>query len=154
DGATRIHRRGWLYRVRSSGSYVHAWRKDLDGRRIDTNAGPTHHHPMDGAPHVVALGGGFGGLYAAQALRRVPVRVALVDRRNPHCFQPLLYQVAGAELNPSDIAAPIRAIVRGQKNVTVLLDEAIGFDLDARKVQLIGGALAYDYLIVATGATH
>jgi NADH dehydrogenase len=105
-------------------------------------------------PHVVILGGGFGGLYAARALRNVDVRITLVDRRNHHLFQPLLYQVATAGLNPSDIAYPIRSIVRHQKNVRVLLGEVDGIDVAAKKVHLEYGELAYDYLIVATGATH
>lgn len=105
-------------------------------------------------PHVVILGGGFGGLYAARALRRAPVRITLIDRRNHHLFQPLLYQVATAGLNASDIARPIRRILRGQENVQVLLAEAIRIDPVARLVQLADGSLAYDQLIVATGATH
>src|SRR3954454_20447014 len=105
-------------------------------------------------PHVVVVGGGFGGLYAAQALRRVPVRVTVVDRRNHHLFQPLLYQVATAALNPSDIAEPIRRVLRHQANAEVVLAEATGIDVAARSVLLDEGALAYDYLIVATGASH
>ncbi len=103
---------------------------------------------------MVILGGGFGGLYAARALRRTPVRVTLVDRRNHHLFQPLLYQVATAALNPSDIAAPIRRIVRRQRNATVMLAEAVAIDRWTRQVILADGAVSYDYLIVATGATH
>ena len=80
-------------------------------------------------PRVVIVGGGFGGLYAARALRRAPVQVTLVDRRNHHVFQPLLYQVAMAALSPGDIASPIRWILRRQKNVEVLLAEAVGVDL-------------------------
>jgi NADH:ubiquinone reductase (H+-translocating) len=106
------------------------------------------------APHVVIVGGGFGGLYAAFALRDAPVRLTLVDRRNHHLFQPLLYQVATAALNPSDIAEPIRSILRRQRNTTVLLAEARAVDVAARRVQLEGEALDYDFLIVATGATH
>lgn len=100
------------------------------------------------------LGGGFGGLYAAFALRSAPVRLTLVDRRNHHLFQPLLYQVATAALNPSDIAEPIRSILRRQRNTTVLLAEARAVDVAARRVQLEDETLAYDFLIVATGATH
>jgi NADH dehydrogenase len=103
---------------------------------------------------VVIIGGGFGGLYAAKALRNAPVRITLVDRRNYHLFQPLLYQVATAALNPSDIAAPIRAILRKQKNVSVIMGDASAIDLDRRIVQLADGAVAYDILIIATGATH
>ncbi len=106
-------------------------------------------------PHVVILGGGFGGLYAARALAHAAVRVTLLDRKNHHTFQPLLYQVATAGLNPSDIAAPIRRILRHQKNVTVLLAEAEAIDAPGKRVVLDGGGeLGYDQLIVATGATH
>ncbi|HUP46208.1 MAG TPA: NAD(P)/FAD-dependent oxidoreductase [Thermoanaerobaculia bacterium] len=105
-------------------------------------------------PHVVILGGGFGGLYCARALRRAPVRITLVDRHNYHLFQPLLYQVATAALNPSDIAAPIRGILRRQKNVEVLLGHATSIDTRRKVVQLEDDELAYDYLVVATGATH
>lgn len=105
-------------------------------------------------PRVVILGGGFGGLEAAKALRRAPVDVTLVDRRNHHLFQPLLYQVATAALNPSNIAAPIRRILRHQANVEVLLGEAEAIDAAGRRVVLADGAVPYDFLIVATGATH
>jgi NADH dehydrogenase len=104
-------------------------------------------------PHVVIVGGGFGGLYASRALRRAPVRVTLLDRRNHHLFQPLLYQVATAVLNPSDIAAPIRSIVTGKRS-KVLLAEATSIDVAGKKVILSDGELPYDYLVVATGATH
>ena len=110
---------------------------------------------MSDTPHVVILGGGFAGLYAAKRLRDAPVRVTLVDRRNHHLFQPMLYQVATAALNPADISAPIRSVLRKQKNTDVLLGEACAIDVAARKVQLSDGAsLEYDYLIVATGARH
>lgn len=105
-------------------------------------------------PHVVILGGGFAGLQAAKSLARAPVRITLVDRRNFHLFQPLLYQVATAALNPADIAAPIRGILRRQKNVDVVLGEVERVDVDAKQVVLVDGVLAYDYLLVATGATH
>src|SRR5215207_7918607 len=101
-------------------------------------------------PRVVIVGGGFGGLYAARALRRAPVQVTIVDRRNHHVFQPLLYQVAMAALSPGDIASPIRWILRRQKNVEVLLAEATGVDLQQRRLLLKDGVLNYDYLIVAT----
>src|SRR6187549_1691693 len=105
-------------------------------------------------PRVVIVGGGFGGLYAARAFRREPVQVTVVDRRNHHVFQPLLYQVAMAALSPADIASPIRWILRRQKNVDVILAEATGFDLAANRLILKDAVLDYDYLIVASGATH
>ena len=106
-------------------------------------------------PHVLILGGGFAGLYAAKDLRRAPVRVTVVDRRNHHLFQPMLYQVATAGLNPSDIASPIRSILRASKNTEVLLAEVRDVDVDARTVRFTDGATAsYDYLVVATGAHH
>jgi NADH dehydrogenase len=106
-------------------------------------------------PHVVILGGGFGGLYAAKALRHAPVRVTVADRRNHHLFQPMLYQVATAGLNPSDIASPIRSILRRSKNTEVLLAEAGNVDVNAHRVDFTDGtSLQYDYLIVATGAHH
>jgi NADH:ubiquinone reductase (H+-translocating) len=106
-------------------------------------------------PHVLILGGGFAGLYAARVLKRAPVRVTLVDRRNHHLFQPMLYQVATAALNPSDIAAPIRSVLRHQTNTEVLLGEVESIDPARRRVVLTDGAdSTYDYLIVATGARH
>jgi NADH:ubiquinone reductase (H+-translocating) len=102
-------------------------------------------------PHVVIVGGGFGGLAAARELKDAPVRITLLDRTNHHLFQPLLYQVAMAGLSPADIAEPIRAVLRRQKNITVLLAEAVGVDFDHRIVQLADGQLDYDYLILATG---
>lgn len=106
-------------------------------------------------PHVVVIGGGFGGLFATRALAHAPCRVTLVDRRNHHLFQPLLYQVATAVLNPSDIARPIRSILRSQGNVTVLLAGVTAIDRAARKLALEDGtSLDYDYLVVAAGASH
>ncbi len=106
-------------------------------------------------PHVVVIGGGFGGLAAARVLTGKPVRVTLVDRRNHHVFQPLLYQVATATLSPGDIAAPIRWILRKASNVRVLLGDARTVDVVGRRVVLTdGGVLEYDFLIVATGARH
>lgn len=105
-------------------------------------------------PHVVIIGGGFGGLTAARALKGAPVRITLLDRRNHHVFQPLLYQVATAGLSPGDIASPIRWILRHQRNVRVLLGEASAIDTETRHVILEHGIIPYDYLIVATGATH
>src|SRR5437764_1463196 len=109
---------------------------------------------IDHRSRVVIVGGGFGGLYAAKALRDAPVEITLVDRRNYHVFQPLLYQVATAALNPADIAYPIRAVLRRQKNASVILGEAQSIDLDKKIVHLADGDLAYDYLILASGATH
>lgn len=108
----------------------------------------------DELPHVVILGAGFAGLNAAKALRKAPVRVTLIDRQNHHLFQPLLYQVATAALNPSDIASPVRRILRRQRNVQVLLAEARAIDVDRKCVNLDMGPLPFDHLIVATGATH
>ena len=106
------------------------------------------------SPHVVIIGAGFAGLYAGLVLAKAEIRVTLVDRRNHHTFQPLLYQVATAALSPGEIAYPIRHIFRDYENVSVLLAEATGFDLQHRKVQLENDELSYDYLIVAAGATH
>jgi NADH:quinone reductase (non-electrogenic) len=105
-------------------------------------------------PRVVILGAGFGGLTAARSLAGAPVRLVLVDRRNHHLFQPLLYQVATAALSPGDIAYPIRAIFSHQKNAEVLLADAESVDIAAREIVLTDGRLPYDHLIVATGATH
>lgn len=107
-----------------------------------------------GIPHVVIIGGGFGGLRAAKALADQPLRITLIDRQNHHLFQPLLYQVATAALNPSEIGTPIRRVLRRQSNATVLLAEAQSIDVDARRVHLVDGSIDYDFLIVATGATH
>lgn len=105
-------------------------------------------------PHVVIVGGGFGGLSAARELARAPVRVTLLDRRNHHVFQPLLYQVATAGLSAPEIAAPIRRILARQRNVTVLLADVSSVDVEGRRVQTSSGEIPYDALIVATGATH
>ncbi|HEX3703154.1 MAG TPA: NAD(P)/FAD-dependent oxidoreductase [Vicinamibacterales bacterium] len=106
-------------------------------------------------PHIVVVGGGFGGLDAARALGGAPVRVTLLDRHNYHLFQPLLYQVATASLSPGDIASPIRWVLRHQKNVEVLLANAVAIDADAKTVALDrGDKISYDYLILATGAAH
>jgi NADH dehydrogenase len=109
-------------------------------------AKPTH--------HVLIVGGGFAGLYAAQSLRRAPVRVTLIDRRNFHLFQPLLYQVATGGLSPADIASPLRAVLRRQKNVCVLQGEVTGIEAAERRVWLDDTSVEYDTLIVATGASH
>jgi NADH dehydrogenase len=105
-------------------------------------------------PHVVILGAGFGGLHAARELARTGMRVSLVDRRNHHLFQPLLYQVATGALNPSDVAVPVRSIFKGDERVSVLLAEAGAIDTRAKTVRLGDGEISYDFLIVATGAGH
>jgi NADH dehydrogenase len=110
--------------------------------------------PSDRRPHVVILGGGFGGLYCARRLARANVRITLIDRENFHLFQPLLYQVATASLSPADIASPIRGILRGRRDVEVWLGEAERVDVANRRVELTDGTIAYDYLVVATGVTH
>ncbi|MFP5230512.1 MAG: NAD(P)/FAD-dependent oxidoreductase [Acidobacteriota bacterium] len=108
-----------------------------------------------GRPRVMIIGGGFAGTHAAKALAKFPVDVTLVDRRNHFTFQPLLYQVGLAVLSPADIASPLRTMMRGSSNVEVLMDEAIAFDLDQRHVSFRSGAeMRYDYLMLATGATH
>ena len=111
--------------------------------------------PSNDDHHVVIVGGGFGGLAAAKALARDPVRVTLVDRRNHHLFQPLLSQVATAGLNPSDIAYPIRSILRSQRNVSVVLGDVVAIDTDDGNVELADGEIIdFDHLVLATGVTH
>lgn len=118
---------------------------------------------MDKIPHVVIIGGGFAGLWATRSLASTPVRITLVDRHNHHLFQPLLYQVATAGLSAPDIAAPLRHILRGQANVAVRLGEVTGIDTATRRITLtgacreqgrVGDVLAYDTLLLASGATH
>ena len=135
--------------------------RQADGQPRSAHAGseptrePCRASRGGGERQVVIVGGGFGGLYAARALARAPVEITLIDRRNHHLFQPLLYQVATATLNPGDIALPIRSILRRQKNARVLLGEATDVDVPRRRVLLEdGSALPYDFLILATGATH
>lgn len=108
-------------------------------------------HPRE---HIVIIGGGFGGLSTARALRHAPLRVTLIDRRNYHLFQPLLYQVATAGLSPADIASPIRAILRSQRNITVLLGKVTGIDVAGKAVLIGDKRVAYDRLVIATGARH
>lgn len=117
---------------------------------------PTPTHPITSRrPRVVIVGGGFAGLHAATGLAALPVDVTVIDRRNHHTFQPLLYQVALAVLSPADIAQPIRSILKNQTNTQVLMDEVTGIDVKARQVALASGSyLGYDYLVLATGATH
>jgi NADH dehydrogenase len=110
-----------------------------------------HHRNL---PRVVVIGGGFGGLCAARALGKAPVRVTLLDRQNHHLFQPLLYQVATAALSPADIAEPLRGIVRKQENCEVLLAEAKSIDTAAKTVITDGEPISYDYLVIAAGARH
>ncbi|HZL66308.1 MAG TPA: NAD(P)/FAD-dependent oxidoreductase, partial [Candidatus Limnocylindrales bacterium] len=110
--------------------------------------------PGKSRPHVIIVGGGFGGLEAAKSLAHLPAQITLVDRKNHHTFQPLLYQVATAGLSPAEIAAPIREILAKHENVEVLLGEVLGFDLERRIAKLHGFELPYDYLVVAAGATH
>jgi NADH dehydrogenase len=110
--------------------------------------------PGGQAHRVVILGGGFGGLYVAKALGRAPVSVTVIDRRNFHLFQPLLYQVATGGLSPGEIASPLRVVLRNNRNTEVLLAEAMDLDAANRRVILRDGAVPYDTLIVATGATH
>lgn len=111
---------------------------------------------MDGKqrPKVYIVGGGFAGLSAAKALARAPVDVTVIDRRNHHVFQPLLYQVATAALSPADISLPIRKILRGQKNCQVVMAEISGVDVRNQRLLVDGGYVTYDYLILAAGATH
>lgn len=114
----------------------------------------TNRESREREPHVVVVGGGFGGLNAVRELKRAPVRITWIDRRNFHLFQPLLYQVATGGLSPANIAAPLRAIVRRQRNVRTLLADVTGFDLASRQVQTSSGAIPFDHLVVAAGSTH
>jgi len=109
---------------------------------------------MTSEPRVVIVGAGFGGLTAARVLARAPVQITLIDRKNFHTFQPLLYQVATAGLSPGEIAAPVRSILRSHKNIEVLMGEVTGFDLVQKIVETPDAAIPYDYLIVAAGAGH
>src|SRR6516164_1529460 len=105
-------------------------------------------------PKVLIVGAGFGGLTAAQRIARLPVDVTVIDRKNHHTFQPLLYQVATAGLSPGEIAAPIRWILRAHPNVEVLLEEVTDFKLNQQKLVTNSQTLDYDYLVVASGASH
>src|SRR5689334_21901318 len=109
---------------------------------------------MDAKHQVVIIGGGFGGLYAARTLRHAPVQVTLLDRRNFHLFQPLLYQVATGALSPGNIAVPLRYVLKNRRHVKVLLGEAIDIDPAGRRVILKDGEIAYDTLIVSAGSQN
>lgn len=114
----------------------------------------TANQPVGTKPKVVIIGGGFGGLSVAKALAGKPVDVTLIDRTNHHLFQPLLYQVATAGLAPSDIAQPIRHILREGENISVLMHEVEGIDPAGKSVRTVGAEFPYDYLVVAAGARH
>src|SRR5688500_1618475 len=105
-------------------------------------------------PRIVIVGAGFGGIAVAQGLRRQPVGITLIDRQNHHLFQPLLYQVATAGLSPAEIAWPVRQLMRRQLNAHVLMGEVTSIDTGRKVVMLDGGPIAYDLLVIATGATH
>jgi NADH:ubiquinone reductase (H+-translocating) len=109
---------------------------------------------MPQRPHVVIIGAGFGGLQCAKTLSRADVDITIIDRQNYHCFQPLLYQVATAALSPAEVAWPIRHILRQQKNVTVFMTEVTGIDAGAQTVKTKSDSFRFDYLVIATGATH
>jgi len=109
---------------------------------------------MSSKPRVVIVGAGFGGLNAARSLGNAAVQITVIDQKNFHTFQPLLYQVATAGLSPGEIAAPIRSILRSHKNIEVLMGEVIGVDLEKRVVETAETQVPYDYLVVAAGATH
>jgi NADH dehydrogenase len=138
----------------STGSGRELQASDHDRRRRDPRSTPIVRMTPAASPHVVIVGGGFGGLHAAKALARAPVAVTVIDRHNHHVFQPLLYQVATAALSPGDIASPIRWVLRRQRNVRVLLAEVIAVDAGRRVLETDAGPVTYDFLILATGATH
>src|SRR5579862_7198543 len=126
-----------------------------DGAHIFREPSRRGAHPMSQQrPRVVIVGAGFGGLEAAKALRKAAADVIVIDRQNHHCFQPLLYQVATASLSPADVAWPIRAILRQQSNVRVIMARVTGIDVEARRVHTSEIDLPYDYLLLAAGATH
>lgn len=125
-----------------------------EGKKISGTKEMPQVEIKQGIPHVVIVGAGFGGLQTARAWRNAPVQVTVIDRSNYHLFQPLLYQVATADLSPADIAAPIRSILRKQANTAVMLAEVTGVDQHAQQVLLQDHAIPYDYLVIATGARH
>jgi NADH:ubiquinone reductase (H+-translocating) len=122
------------------------------GRTVSQTANPSDAMTNELKHHVVIVGGGFAGLRSAQALRKAPVQVTLIDRRNFHLFQPLLYQVATGGLSAADIASPLRGVLRNQKNACVLQGEVTGIDMESRRVFLGETSIAYDTLILATGS--
>ena len=105
-------------------------------------------------PHLVIIGGGFGGLTLAKALKRAPINITLVDRQNHHLFQPLLYQVASAVLSPGDIAVPIRWVLRKQANTKILLAEVTVIDKSNKRIKFINQTMQYDMLVLAAGVSH
>ncbi len=125
----------------------------VDERLVTPQRVESAQHPVPALmPRVVIVGAGFGGLWAARALRNAPVQVTVIDRNNHHLFQPLLYQVATASISPAEICAPIRSVLRKQKNTEVVLAEVTGVDVQAQRVLIHDQSIPYDYLILATGA--
>src|SRR5579871_5217031 len=122
--------------------------------RCRTMSSTSNTERVNPRPRIVIIGAGFAGLWAVRSLRRAAVDILLIDRSNHHTFQPLLYQVATAGLAAPSIAAPLRHILRRQRNVTVLLGNVTEIDTAARRVIAHGTAYGYDYLFVATGVTH
>src|SRR4030081_2860383 len=135
-------------RTRSFSSWAKARRPTRGSRRRNSGAMPAQH------PKVVIAGAGFGGIEAARALAKTPVEVTIVDKQNHHCFQPLLYQVATAALSPADVAWPIRRIFRRQAKATGLMAEVRGVDIGKKLLLTDQVDIPYDYLVLATGATH
>src|SRR5438445_12642930 len=122
-----------------------------EGQRMSTDGRNAAVSRNESLPHVIIVGGGFGGLYAARALGRAPVRVTVIDRYNYHLFRPMLYQVATGLLSADEVAAPIRSILRKQRNTEVLMAEVTGVDTQNRRVLMGEHSLPYDYLILTTG---
>ncbi|MEX2650144.1 MAG: NAD(P)/FAD-dependent oxidoreductase [Alphaproteobacteria bacterium] len=141
-----------LPRTREAIAPTSAKPRPVNGNARDGTA--SAHHVRTTPPHVVIVGAGFGGLAAAQALARADVRVTIIDRRNHHLFQPLLYQVATAGLQPADITQPVRAVLRRQRHTQVHRDKVVGVDAKRRVVKLRKREISYDYLVLATGARH